>query len=230
MMQNTNFNPLYQNFNPFAPMPEETPLWHKRGIQWIQSYEKTLDEKIPNFFFQKRLDDFGNYLQAEFAGLGLFNQWINRDGRGEWYKQLATFLIKLPMRAVRNIVSALYDAIRIALSSVTHPLKSALKLMKAIVNLAHEVTKPEVWAKWGTGGMAAAAPFSFLGVAIGGAMLISGFSLGALKTLFEAEEGKRYAAIKSYLATSLAHLSEAALTGFAAGQIMSGIQMMQGRI
>ncbi len=206
--------------------------WHERAITYLDSKESLLDKKMPNFLFQTRLDYIGNYIESQFAPLEAFNSWLDSNGQGRWYKQLAIFLGKLPIRAVRNIIRLLYNFIKGAIFAAVHPLKALNHLAKLFINLIHELTKPETWSKMGIGMMGASLgqalitgnPLSVIGLGIGAALLIAGLSVGALKAAIQAEKGSKLKAAKQNLFFQAEQLPEAALTGFCMGLLIGGIQ------
>ncbi|MBS0655324.1 MAG: hypothetical protein JSR46_06085, partial [Verrucomicrobia bacterium] len=145
---------------------------------------------------------------------------------------LATFLVKLPARAVRNIVKVLYDIVKTCIYAAVHPLKALNQLAKLLVNLAYELTKPETWTKIGAGMIGAScgqalitgSPLSAIGVGIGAAMVIGGLSVGALQAALEAEEGSRGEAALQNLDQQIQEIPETMLTGFLLGLLMGGIR------
>ncbi len=89
-----------------------------RIITKLSIWDCKLDTILPNFFFQNKLDEIGRFIQQKFEPLKKFNQWLDSNGHGAWYQKLATFLVKLPMRSVRNIVQLLYGQLLIKLREV----------------------------------------------------------------------------------------------------------------
>src|SRR5437870_5316894 len=78
--------------------------WHDRAIAQLDAWEYALDEKIPNSPIQDKIDRLGRKLKEEFAPLAEFNKWLDSNGDGSFFEQLATFLVKLPVRVIRNVV------------------------------------------------------------------------------------------------------------------------------
>lgn len=205
--------------------------WKERTITYLNQLEVRLDEAMPNFTFQNKADQIGHFLKAKFSPLKKFNEWLDSNGQGEWYTQLATFLAKLPARAVRNIVNLLYRIIESIMFSAVHPLKSLINLSKLLLLLVDELTKPETWSKMGIGmvgtslGQATTGnPYSVIGLGIGGAMAICGLTVGPLQAAILAEKGKRAKAAKQNLFFQAKQIPETALTGFCMGLIIGGIQ------
>lgn len=247
---NNNINQIQQPASPSSP-PQNPPQpilnfnehvhgeqvavnkpWHERAIAHLDNCERRLDEKVPNSLIQNKIDDLGHAIENKFAPLKKFNDWLNKNEMGSWYKQLAMFLVKLPMQAVRNIVRLLYSIVKSVFYAAVHPMKAAVQLAKLLVRLAHELTKPETWSKMGAGILGASVgqalvtgnPFSVIGLGIGAGMLVGGISIGMLKTALENEKGHRWDAVKEHLLFQLKALPEAALTGFIMGLIVGGIE------
>ncbi len=213
--------------------PQTTTLkWNEKAIRHLDGCEAYLDAKLPNLPIQNKIDKLGRYIEAKFAPLKKFNEWLDSNGEGEWYKKLATFLAKLPARAVRNIVRLLYNIIKAAIYAAVHPAKAAVKLAKLLVELAHALTLPETWSKMGAGMIGASLgqslvsgnPIPLIAFGIGAAMLIGGLTAGAIKSAVEAEKGNRGRAAMQNLLDQGKQLPEAALTGFCMGLITGGIQ------
>ncbi len=207
--------------------------WHERAVAHLDNCKRKLDEKVPNSIIQNKIDALGREIENKFAPLKKFNDWLNKNEMGSWYKQLAMFLVKLPMKAVRNIVRLLYSIIKGVFYTAVHPLKAGVKLAKLLVRLGHELTKPETLSKIGAGIMGASAgqalvtanPFALIGVGIGGAMVVGGISWGMLKAYFAAQgqQAGRTAALENLLYQAK-QLPEAALTGFCIGLLFGAIQ------
>lgn len=215
-----------------TPAPQPAKAWDLRLIHQLNQWDEKLDKALPDFIIQKRIDSIGRYIEKKFAPLTKFNHWLNRNGHGEWYQQLATFLVKLPMRSIRNIVQLIYNIIREACYAVVHPLKATNRLAKMLIALVNELTKPETWSKIGAGmiggslgqSLVTGQPFSLIGIGIGGGLLIGGLSAGALKAALKAEKGCKFQEVKKNLRQQAQQLPEIALTGFCMGLLVGGIQ------
>ncbi len=230
-----NHPPSILDFNAHVPPMHVTTnkFWYERAVAHLDNCEQRLDEKIPNSIIQNKIDKLGQAIESKFAPLTKFNDWLNKNEMGSWYKQLATFLVKLPIKAARNIVRLLYSIIKGVFYTAVHPLKAGVKFAKLIVRLLHELTKPETWSKLGAGIMGASAaqalitanPFALIGVGIGGAMVVGGISWGMLKAYLATNEQQsgRSAALEN-LMNQAKMLPEAALTGFCIGLLFGGIQ------
>jgi hypothetical protein len=181
---------------------------------------------------QNKLDDLGRHIERMFAPLKKFNEWLNSNGLGSWYRQLATFLVKLPLRAVRNILQMLYQIVRGCCYFAVHPLKSIVQLAQLMVRLLAELTKPETWSKIAGGCLGASfgqalitgSPLSLVGIGIGAACLLGGLSIGALRAALLAQAGNRLQAAWTNFATQLKQLPEKVLTGFLMGIMIGAVQ------
>jgi len=208
------------------------PKWNERAVAYLNRIDKKLEEKLPNFAFQNKIDEIGRYVQKKFSFLNSFNDWLNSNGHGTWCDKLATCLAKLPVRVARNIVNILYNIVKGCLYAAVHPLKSLNHLAKLLVMLCHELTKPETWSKMGAGmigtslgqGVITGNPLSIIGLGIGGAMVVGGITVGSLKAAIEAVEGNKLQSVNQHLLSQMQELPESFLTGFCMGLIMGGVQ------
>lgn len=219
--------------NLLTATPQNSPnTLANRSIRFLDGVDQKLEAICPNFFFQTKLDEIGRYIQNTFAPLTEFNHRLNSNGEGEWYKQLATFLVKLPMRAVRNIVQMFYTLIKEILYTAVHPLKSLTNLAKLFVNFLNELSKPANWSKIGAGivgaslgqALAANTAVSGIGTGIGAAMICAGLSIETIKAAIEAEKGSKWQAVGEVCLSQLKQMPESMLTGFLMGLIMGSIQ------
>jgi len=200
-----------------------------RIVAHLNKWDTELDAKMPNFVIQEKIDKIAGELEQKFSAFTDFNTWLNSNDQGNWYHQLATFLVKLPVRAVRNIINLLYSIIKGILYSVTHPLKSANHAVHLLALLALELSKPETYTKIGAGMMGtslghcliAGNPLSILGLGIGAAMIVGGLSFGALKAAIESQG---FVGAKLNLSTQLEQLPEALLTSFFMGLLIGGVR------
>lgn len=206
--------------------------WHEKAIYQLNKIDAKLDEKLPNFAIQNKIDHLAHLIEQKFAPLKQFNDWLDSNGEGKWYKKLAIFLAKLPARAVRNILRLIYEIIKNIIYTIVHPLKSLNNIAKLLIHLVHELTKPETWSKIGVGMIGASLgqalitgnPVSVIGLGIGIALLGAGLTGGAIRDAIKAEKGQRVKAAKHNFVSQVKQLPEAALTGFCMGLIFGGIQ------
>lgn len=202
------------------------------AIATLNKIDEVLDRKLPNWSLQNKLDAIGQGIEKLFEPLTGFNDWLNKNGEGNWCSKLATFLYKLPLRAVRNVVQMLYKLIRGILYTAVHPLKSLNHIAKMLLQLVREMTKTENWSKIGVGimgaglgqGLVSGNGIAVLGIAIGAALTLSGLSIEALKAAIHAEEGRKLRAVGDRLVSQFQELPESGLTAFLMGLISGGLQ------
>lgn len=191
-----------------------------------------LDPKTPNNVVQDKLDAVGSYIEKKFAPLTKFNDWLNCNGGGAWYKQLAIFLAKLPLRAIRNIVQALYDIVKNIVYFCVHPIKAIQKLLQTIKTAFEALGKPETWTKLGAGMLGASLgqavipgnPAFFIGAIFGALLMAGGMTAGAIQASLAAKDGQKSKAALNNMIFQAKALPEAILTGFGTGLIIAGIQ------
>ena len=205
--------------------------WRERGVGFFANWEKKLDEKIPDFKLQKILDEFGKELENVIIPKN-FNKWLDQPFKGKWYKQLWPYLLKLPFKAVRNILRIIYNVFKGISYGFVHPLKAFTKFGAFLVNFTYALTQPDTYSKIGTGMIGAALghalvtgnPFSITGIAIGGGILVFGLAFGGIKSLVTAEKGKKLEDLKEQLWKQVKAIPESLLTGFLVGVLIGGIQ------
>lgn len=208
-----------------------------RLIAKLDGYEKKLDAFVPNPL-GNAYDAMCEVINGERSKeLGPFDKWLLDNGHGAWYKQLATFLMKLPLRVAIKVVNQLFNLIKMVIDVPTyilmHPLKTPLKAAKLLIQLVHALVQPETWTKMGMGMMGATMgkvavssnPMGVLAIGIGGALALAGISVGTLKTALLAEKhmGKE---VKAYLFEQAKQIPEDFLTGFGMVMMMEGIQQV----
>lgn len=197
----------------------------KREIKQL-SWDEWIVSKVPGFEFQNKIDALGREIESKFKPLFDFNDWLNANTDGSWYKQLALFLVKLPLKAARNIISLLYNVIKSILNTAVHPVQSLVGLVKMVIALVKALARPETWSKIGAGIMGASAgqalamgnPVSLIALGIGGALLVGGLSVSTFLAALREES------VGEHLLNQAQELSEAALTGFLVGLLLGGVQ------
>lgn len=122
-----------------------------------------------------------------------------------------------------------YNLIAFILSSVAHPAEAAFKIAKMLVQIAHELTKPETYTKTGIGMLGASLgqaaignPFSMIGIGIGIALLAVGLSAEMIVAAYKSD--RKFDAAFAVFVNCLKKLPEQLLTGFIMGLIFGGIQ------
>ncbi len=212
--------------------PACQPSWNGRIIAHLNKWDTELDARMPNFVVQEKIDKIALDLKKKFAPLNQFNVWLNSNGKGDWFNQFAVFLVKLPARAMRNVINLVYNLIEGILYSSVHPLKASNHLVHLLALLASELSNPETYSKMGSamtgsylGHVAiAGTPLSTIGVGVGAAMTIGGLSFGALRASIQADAGGKLTAIKQNLSLQAERLPESFLTGFLTGLLMGGVR------
>lgn len=212
--------------------------WNERAVSYINKWEKQLDEKMPNNLLQVKLHTLEKHinklLKTPIGHVKAFNAWIDDNGHGAWYKKLCIFAGKLPIRAVRNIVRVVYNIIKALIYSFVHPLKALSNTAKYIVNFIDQLTKPETYTKMGAGILGASlgqmavtagfGPYAYIGLALGGGLMLIGLTAGAIKAAIKGEKSHKMQAIKEELWNHIKSIPESLMTGFVMGVIIGGIQ------
>ena len=217
---------------------QKSTRWNAKALSYIKSWEDGLEEMMSPNLLQRKIEGLGetvkSYLETPISHVKSFNQWIDKNSLGGWYEKLANFLIKLPIRAVRNILRLVYNLVKGMVHGFVHPLEAGLGLLKFLVRFIDELSKPETYIKVG-GGISGASlgqlaiiggltvP-SYIGLGIGGGMMLVGLTAGAIEAAVKAEKGHKKEAVKETLWEHVQTIPECMLTGFVMGAIVSGIQ------
>lgn len=214
--------------------------WRRKVRNWVDLFEKKLDvgEKyldtiLPNNRMQNALDFCGKKIDDLLHPAKEFNAWLNETNKGQWYKQLSLALIKLPIKAVRNIIQMVYGIIKATAYGFVHPLKAGLHLGKLLVEMAFAFTKSETYTKIGAGAIGASlghvavsAGFgvhAYVGLGIGGALLLFGIATGAIEAGLTSDKPVKDVALALWDHITL--IPESLLTGFLVGVIVGAIQL-----
>lgn len=212
--------------------------WKEHTVKQLEKWETKLDKFLPPFNFQNSYDRMMEEITKAFSKLRKFDHWLENNSQGNWYSRLATFLAKLPLKAARNILQLISNIIltacRIPFDIAMHPIKTPLKLAKLIIMLVHSLTQPETWTKMGSGIVGSSLaniavtsnPLSIFSIAIGGALILGGISIGTLKTALFAQKQERWNNAKNYLTQQVQETSEALFTGFCLSLLIEGIQQL----
>lgn len=217
--------------------------WHKAAIAKIEAFDQEYISKIPHIYdcFSQRTrtycdgkcSDFTSKLTTLFSPLTHLNDWLNQDELNlidEAWKAYAVFLVKLPLRAVRNIVQLLTLTVHALLYTMIHPAKAGIKLAIVLIQLIKALTQPETWTKMGAGmlgatlGQAAIGnSLAPIGLIVGATLLGVGLCGGVVQTLVKQRQNSLAADLKAMLSQHLKQLPEAFLTGFLMGLIFGAI-------
>lgn len=217
-------------------------------IKKIETIESKIDRcrwLSPLMFFQLKIDFWVKQIEADLnsSKLAKFSAWLDRTGKkDEIVRSLALFLVKLPLKAARNILRSIIGVFKAVGYSLVHPIKALTKLAKLIVIMLDELRKPETWTKIGAGMMGAGLgqacvgnPLSVLSVIIGAALSFTGFTVGALVATVKAyndhkSKGSQEAwivaknAAVNNMHNQSAAFSESMMTGFLMGLLIGGVQ------
>jgi len=209
-----------------------------RIIKRIHDFDAKIEAVLPNFLFQNKIDALSQEIKKIFQPLKAYNNWLQSNGHGSWYTQLATFLIKLPLRVQRDIIHLLYKIVSELLYAAVHPIKAMNQAATYLVTLVFELTRPEVWSKIGSGlvGVSSAQllfqqlatpgnPISTIPLAIGGALVIAGMTVGPTCAAIRAPNGLKWEAFKRNIWIQMKELPDSIVTGFCMGLLFSCVEM-----
>lgn len=205
--------------------------WSERANARLDRMGVKLDEKMPPNKVQLALDQFGRKIEKMLRPKKLLD-WLNKSSGSNWFTKAADFLLKLPLRAVKNVLSLVYGVFKGIAYGFVHPIKAVLAFSKFVVAIADTLSSPSSWAQIGAGMIGASLgtslvlgnPVGLIGLAIGGAVLLLGLTGAAIKTAVTSEKGERASAVGKELKGIALHLPEAMLTGFLIGCIAGGIK------
>lgn len=208
--------------------------WNARAVDVLDRWEIKLEKNMPNNLVQKELDKFGAQIQKLLKPAEKFNKWLDSNGHGAWYEKLAVFLGKLPILTVRNILRLVYCIIKATVYAFVHPIKTLFDAAKILIQFIESLTKPETYTKMGAGALGASlgqlaitggfGPHAYIGLAIGGALLLGGMTAGAIVAAVGADKGKGLRAAGNELWKQVKSIPETMLTGFIMGVIFGAIQ------
>lgn len=204
--------------------------WAKQLITHLEKGDQRLKAASPKNALQTRCDHIWRAFEAA-TSFGTLNSWIDQASPGAWYRALAEYVCKLPLKVGRNIMRLLYNIVNGIRFAAVHPARSCIYLGRLLVRLADALAQPGTWATMGAGiigaGLGAAlvtgSPISLISMIIGSALLGSGLSVGALKAAVQAVRGKRFAAAQTNVLSQCKRLPESFLTGFVLGVLFGAI-------
>jgi|SRR5690242_8836632 len=210
--------------------------WNELAISKVQEFDRNYVSKIPHIYdcfsqktrtyLETKPANFSAKYTATFAPLIRLNEWLLQDEfqKSGALKSYAIFLVKLPLRAVRNVVQLPVTLIKALVYAITHPAKASIKLITTLISLLHALTQPETWSKMGVGILGATLgqtivgnPLAPLGLIVGSALLGAGLCGGALM------KDKK-------ISDQLKQLPEAFLTGFLMGLVFGTVTKVRNTI
>lgn len=213
--------------------------WNKRAIGRLERWNAALDQKMPPHALQKKLDKLGDSIQEmldthqAFVPVRELNRWLDKEHIGPWPKRMALFLAKVPIRVARNITTLVYNIIKGLCYGFVHPIKGMGYAAQFVIRCIHALTQPETYTKIGAGVIGASLGqilmtggfgiHAYVGLGIGGTLLIGGLTIGAIKSAVKADAHHRIQAVGKNLWTQVKSIPEAMLTGFIFGVIFGAI-------
>lgn len=213
---------------------KQSPRWNVRAVSKVQEWEQSLDEYMPPNELQTALDDFyTDHLKPllDNPRAQKINDWIDSNGQDQWYKQLCTFLLKLPVRVARNVLRLVYNVVKAAIYTLVHPVHAFFKLLQFLIQIIDALSKPATWTKVGAGMIGAAVsqflltagPQSIILLGIGAGMLFVGLVTGAVSAAISAKKDKGEA-VKKEVWNHLKSIPESMLTGLIMGMLFGAIR------
>lgn len=201
-------------------------------VKRLDEWDNKLDEVLPNFEFQKKLDVLGEHIQKQFAPLTEFNKILVNNGYDKWYQRLALSLCRFSMQAALDIIKLIYTTIKNICYGIVHPLKAVNAFVKQFIILIDQLQKTENWAKVGVSMIGASVgqvlpirnPISLFGFGIGCAMLVGGLTIETIKDVLRTTREDTRQVIKESIQNQLNELPESMITSFWMGLVVGGIQ------
>ena len=218
------------------------PLWRAKVRNWVDDCKQTLevgkqwlDRVLPNTRKQQALDDFGRKIDNLLSQAKPFNDWIHSNGMGAWYQQLCVCLMKLPIRIVADVIQFVYGAIKSTAYAFVHPLKASFEMGKTLLEILYSLTLPETYIKIGAGTIGSSlghvaitggfGVHSYVGLGIGGGLLITGILWGAIEAGVTEKEKHPAKAVMLIFWEYAKTVPESLLVGFLVGITLGAIQL-----
>lgn len=216
--------------------------WRRKVRGWVDECKETLDHGktsldrlLPNNRVQQALDDFGAKIEELLAPVPQFNNWIQTRKAENWYGKLALILIKLPIHPLKNCIKIIYGIIKGVSYGFVHPLKASLDIGKLFVEFVYSLTRSETYTKMGAQTIGASlgqvvlsggfGPHAYIGLGIGGAMLLFGMIWGAIEAGMDPEEKHKVKGMTLALAEHLKIIPEGLIVGFLVSATFGAIQI-----
>lgn len=168
--------------------------------QTLESGKTFLDRLLPNNRLQLALDDFGKKIEELLQPASAFNDWLKSSGHGQWHQKLCIWLLKAPLRLVAKVIQIVYGTIKCIAYSAVHPLKALIEFAKVFVEFIYSLTESITYTKMGAGTIGASLAqaalsggfgvHAYIGLAIGGGLLVIGMLWGTIEAAITAEKGQ----------------------------------------
>ena len=211
--------------------------WHTRAIAKLDVYDTKLEtwfrQKYPSISSrQDQIDQLGKTIRSQFSNLSRYNAWLRSDETtGSLSRDTAMYLVRLPLRALHNIVTLFYIVIKEILFAIAHPMKAVIQTARQIVIFIYDLTQPETWSKIGASIIGSEVaqmliltnPILPISVGIGIFVLVGGLCVGALRAAVLSKDHEEEAA-SEYLLRQSKVIPENFLTSFFIGIAMGRME------
>ncbi len=206
------------------------PQWAININTKISDLNIELDRKYPENRAQALLHKFYNLYLDPLLNHQLgqkLNEVLDSKCEGDWYKKLGSYLVKLPLKSIRNILNLVYNVIKASVFGLVHPLKAMTEVPAFIVSLIVAMQNPEFYISAGAGiigSVTSQCVFTGLflpgaiSLAVGALLLGVGLSWDALKTLDDSLED---ASLGKVLWKDLDLIFQSFTTGVITGSLVS---------
>jgi len=219
--------------------------WNELAVSKIERFEQDYINKIPHIYdcfsqstqawLETKVATCSSTFAKMLTPLANLNAWLATDELQQTentaLKAYGIFLLKLPLRAVSNIIKLLINILTAVGYTLVHPVKALGKLAIVLVNLIKALTEPDTWSKMGAGilgatlGQAAVGnPLAPIGLIVGATMMGIGISGAILDALLKKKE------VSTALFNQFKQIPEAFLTGFLMGLLFGAINKARNAI
>ena len=209
--------------------PEKKVCFFQRAIADLTATQDGLDHLVPNSRIQDKIDSFLQKIEETFERAELV---CHLEPAGNWKRDLAQFLAKLPKKVAFNILNSLKNLVQLILQSVlytiAHPMKAPFELAKKIILFASELSQPEAWVRIGANGIGSSLgytliapnPISPIVLVIAAALVAAGVSVIALRAALDETSSSIGKAVLSQGKTIVEEMA----TGLCLGMLIGGVQ------
>lgn len=213
---------------------QKNTTWTTKVIQILNESNQKLEAAVPSNRVQTLIDNFYTkrllpLMQGEKARA--FQTWLESNGEGEWYKKLATCLLKLPLRSVRDILEMVYHVLKASIYGLVHPLKSLNETGLFFMRLIEALKRSETYTALGAGMLGSSlgiyavtglyAPTA-VGFAVGALFLGAGICFGAIR-IANRTGGFQVTVKRDRIMEHLKLVPQAFTTGFLTGVVFGAI-------